>query len=161
MYKRTLIFVQFHLLLFKIISKVSAADVVLKQHCNTLHARKQSTSESRARRGSCEPLVTFEARKVCQKRMTLSSRSSSHRLSFSLSDPRTRMSSVRTGSVIICAMPVLGTGLSCSGVLNWGADGKEIKSGGGTRATHSLLPSSSRTNMHMRSFPCLSTPHRY
>lgn len=109
----------------KIVSKVPAVDVVLKRRCDTLRAREQSASESmpaKARRGSCEPLVTFEARNVCRKRTTSSSTSSSHRLSLSPSDASTRMSSARTGSVITCAMPggVLDAGPSCSGVLNWG-----------------------------------------
>jgi hypothetical protein len=102
----------------------SAADIVVKRRCDTLRAREQRASESipaSVRRGSCELLAMVEARKVCRKRTTSSSTSSSHRLSLSPSEARTRMSSARTGSAITCAAlgGVLDTGPSCSGVLNW------------------------------------------
>ena len=97
--------------------------LMLDRLCETFRAREQSASDSipaSVRRGSCELFANEEAKKVCRKRTTSSSTSSSHRLSLSPSEARTRMSSARTGSVNTCAAPgvVLDAGPSCSGVLN-------------------------------------------
>jgi hypothetical protein len=139
---------------------------ILERLRETLRAREQSASESipaSVRRGSCEPLANGEARNVRRKRTTSSSISSSHRLSLSPSDARTRMSSARTGSVITCAAPgrVLHAGPSCSGVLNWEQRSLEMTQGKRKeqRTAHHISSlrqtiSAPRTSMPMQSPRC-------
>ncbi len=125
----------------KIIDIVSAIGVMLERRCETLRAREQSASESMpasVRRGSCDPFASGEASNVRRKRTTSSNISSSHRLSLSPSEARTRMSSAHTGSVITCAAlgGVLEAGPSCSGVLNWEQSVDKNESGRGEGMTY-------------------------